>query len=206
MSAWVKICGVTRLSDAELAREAGADAIGLNFVPSSPRRLDRNSARRIRDLSAGRIEVVLVVADLPRGELEQLCEELSPDRVQLHGSEPPEFVEAFSPMAYKAIHVGEAADVACADTYGGDRVLVDAKVSGKLGGTGVAFDYSLVVALASRRKLILAGGLTAENVQAAIAQVKPFGVDVASGVEPSGRPGVKDPEKLRAFVRAAKGG
>lgn len=201
---WVKICGVTSVADAMLVRDAGADAVGLNFVPSSPRVIDLELGRRIRDAVQGALEVVLVVADWQQDRLEQLRRELEPDFLQLHGAESDEELRGLLPGAFKVIHVREPADVTRADSFGGDRLLVDAKVAGQLGGTGTAFDYSLVVELARRRRLILAGGLTPATVAAAVQQVQPFGVDVASGVEFAGQPRLKDPEKVRTFVERAK--
>lgn len=204
MSVWVKVCGVTNVADARLAVEAGAQAIGLNFVPQSPRCIELVEARRIRDEVIGKLEVVAVVADLDPPSLEALRNELEPDWLQLHGGEPPELLAALQPSAYKAIHVRDTSDVAMADRYPGERLLVDAKVAGQLGGTGMAFDYSLVTALAQRRSLILAGGLNPGTVASAVALVRPFGVDVASGVEVRGDPRRKDPEKVRDFVRLAR--
>jgi phosphoribosylanthranilate isomerase len=201
---WVKICGVTSVADALLVRDAGADAVGLNFVAASPRAIDLELGRRIKDAVRGALEVVAVVADWEQTLLEQLRGDLEPDFLQLHGAESDELLRGLLPGAYKVIHVRDAADVTRADSFGGDRLLVDAKVSGQLGGTGVAFDYSLVAELAHRRRLILAGGLTPATVAAAVQQVQPFGVDVASGVEFAGQPRLKDPEKVRAFVERAK--
>jgi len=206
VSTWVKVCGVTSVTAAELVLEAGADALGLNLVPASPRSIGVELARMIRDRVAGRLEVVLVVADLDRPALRALMNQLEPDWLQLHGSEAPDLLESVLPRAYKAIHVRQAQDVQVAESFLGDRILVDAKVPGKLGGTGTPFDYELTLELARRRRLILAGGLTPETVAAAVTRVKPFGVDVASGVEPHNEPRSKDPDKVAAFVRAAKGG
>ena len=204
MPVWVKICGVTSVADAELCRDAGADAIGLNFVPASPRCIDAKLARQIRDRLQGSVEVVAVVADLPEPELRQLKLEVEPDFLQLHGNEPSELLERFLPGAYKVVHVQNALDVERANRFAGNRVLLDAKVAGKLGGSGIAFDYSLTTELARKRRVILAGGLTPETVASAVAQVKPFGVDVASGVEDAGQPRRKAADKVRAFVKAAK--
>lgn len=204
MSVWVKICGVTSVADAELCRDAGADAIGLNFVPASPRRIETKVGKQIRDRLKGSVELVAVVADLPEAELRQLQLEVEPDFLQLHGNEPPELLERFLPNAYKVVHVQEAFDLERASLFAGDRVLLDAKVAGKLGGTGIAFDYSLTTELARKRRVILAGGLRPETVASAVAQVKPFGVDVASGVENAGQPRGKAADKVRAFVTAAK--
>jgi len=204
VSVRVKICGVTSLDDAVLVREAGGDAVGLNFVPSSPRCIELDLACRIREELAGSVEIVAVVADLDEAELGQLLDRLEPDLLQLHGSESPQLLARFLPRAYKAVRVAEATDVERARDFGGDRILADAKVPGALGGTGHAFDYSLVQTLARTRKLILAGGLTPRTVARAVAQVRPFAVDVASGVEVPGAPGKKDPERVRAFIGVAK--
>lgn len=201
---WVKICGVTSVADALLARDAGADAIGLNFVPTSPRVVDLELGRRIRDAVAESLEVVAVVADGDDDRLHELRSALAPHWLQLHGSETNQALQRLLPGAYKVIHIHDRADVATAAAFAGDRLLVDTKVPGQLGGTGLAFDYSLVQDLARARSLILAGGLNPATVAAAVRLVQPFGVDVASGVEVRGQPRQKDPEKVRAFVEQAK--
>jgi phosphoribosylanthranilate isomerase len=122
--------------------------------------------------------------------------------LQLHGDEPPEVLAPLLPHAYKAVRIGGAADVARAATFPGDYLLVDAKVEGALGGTGVRFDWALVQSLARTRMLTLAGGLTPGNVAEAVRAVRPFCVDVASGVERA--PGAKDLTLVRAFVAAAR--
>jgi phosphoribosylanthranilate isomerase len=202
---FVKICGITSEADARIALAAGADAIGLNLVAGSARRVEPELARRIADAVRGRIELVGVVADLELEAAVRLRDELGLDALQLHGDESPELLQALLPRAFKAVRVGDRQDVAGAERFGGDRLLVDAKVAGSLGGTGQAFDWRLVVELARKRSLILAGGLTPETVAGAVRQVRPFGVDVASGVERSGEPRSKDPERVAAFVRAARG-
>jgi phosphoribosylanthranilate isomerase len=122
--------------------------------------------------------------------------------LQLHVDEPADDVAALLPHAYKAVRVADAGDVAHAAAMPGDYVMVDAKVAGALGGTGHAFDWGLVVALAQTRRLVLAGGLKPDNVAAAVAAVRPWCVDVASGVESS--PGVKDLRLVEAFVAEAR--
>ena len=201
---WVKICGVTSVADALLARDAGADAVGLNFVPTSPRSVDLALGRSIRDAVAGSLEVVAVVADWDDARLLELRRAVAPDLLQLHGSETNDALQRLLPGAYKVIHVHDGADVASADGFSGSRILVDTKVKGQLGGTGLAFDYSLVQELAQRRPLILAGGLNPTTVAAAVRLVEPYGVDVASGVENPGQPRHKDPDKVRRFVEQAK--
>lgn len=200
----IKVCGVTTVDDAVACVELGASAIGLNFVPESPRAIDLATARAISDAIGDRARVVGVVADLGRGALEALRRDAGLEWLQLHGDEPPEALTPFLPHAYKAIRVANAADAETADRYPGEHVLVDAKVTGALGGTGTRLDPTLVVSLAKRRKLTLAGGLRAENVAEAIALVRPFAVDVASGVERRGDPRRKDLEAVRAFIEAAR--
>jgi phosphoribosylanthranilate isomerase len=196
----VKVCGLTTVEDARLAVRAGADAIGINLIRVSKRRVDSETADRIVRAVAGRVITVAVVADLPLAELRRLRSETGVDLLQLHGSEPPDVLEALLPNAYQAIRVGTRADVERAAAYRGDRILVDAKVEGQLGGTGVTFDWSLVRELAQKRRLVLAGGLDPDNVAAAVAGVSPWGVDVASGVEVTGEPRRKDAAKLERFV------
>lgn len=198
---YVKICGVTRESDLEVCVTAGASAIGLNLVPGSRRRVSPGRARDLAAAAAGRIEVVLVVADLAPAELAALRGEVGGDWVQLHGHESPEQLRESGPRALKAVGIETAADVDVAARYPGPRLLVDAK-SPALGGTGRSFDWALVRRLAAERELVLAGGLTPENVADAVVAVRPFGVDVASGVESA--PGIKDPAQVEAFVKNAR--
>jgi phosphoribosylanthranilate isomerase len=201
---WIKICGVTSPEDAAIAAAAGADAIGLNFVPSSPRCVDEAQAMEIARAVRGRIALVGVVADLHPDRMRVLRDKLRLDWLQLHGNEPADALAAVLPHAYKAVRVASAADVALADRALGDRVLVDAKIAGALGGTGALVDWALVAPLARARSVILAGGLTPENVADAVRAVHPFGVDVASGTERPGAPRAKDPQRLRAFIETAR--
>ena len=193
---------MTTVEDALLCVDAGASAIGLNFVPSSPRRVDVSVARAIARAVCGRTLVVGVVANLEVPAMRALLKSAELECLQLHGDESPATLATLLPHAYKAVRVGSAADVERARAYRGEYVLVDARVEGALGGTGKTLDWSLVADLAKERKVTLAGGLTPENVANAIRAVRPYCVDVASGVESA--PGVKDPVKVRAFVRAAR--
>jgi len=203
----VKICGITTVEDALLCVDAGASAIGLNFVPSSPRRVTVAVARAIARAVRGRTLVVGVVADLEVPAMRALLKSAEVECLQLHGEESPATVATMLPHAYKAIRVGSAADVEQARAFQGEYLLVDARVEGALGGTGKTLDWSLVAGLARERKLTLAGGLTADNVADAIRAVGPYCVDVASGVESAAvGPGVKDAAKVRAFIEAARRG
>ena len=202
---WVKICGIATLEDASCAVDAGADAIGLNLVAGSPRRIEPSLARSIARAVAEKVTPVAVVAIQTEAEARKLREETGISWLQLHGREPPDLLAALLPDAFKAVRIGDARDVTEAGAYAGDRLLADAKVTGALGGSGKTFDWSLVSALAAERRLVLAGGLTAENVAEAIVAVRPWGVDTASGVEQPGNPRRKDPARILAFVRAARG-
>jgi phosphoribosylanthranilate isomerase len=201
---YVKVCGITQLDDAWSAIEAGADALGFNFVPTSKRRIEVEQARAIIEQVRGRVLSVAVVADLTPEAALELQRATGVDRLQLHGAETRAQFSAFGPRAFKALRIGDASDVEHARIFPGHPVLVDAKVEGHLGGTGHSIDWPLVVSLARQRALILAGGLTAENVERAVQSVQPWGVDTASGVETDGDPRRKDPEKMRRFVAAAR--
>jgi phosphoribosylanthranilate isomerase len=199
----VKICGVTTVADALLCVEAGASAIGLNFVPSSPRRVSPHVARTIARAVHGRTLIVGVVADMGVKAMRALLREAELECLQLHGDETTAVLEAVLPHAYKAVRVRSADDVARARRYGSAYLLADAYAPGALGGTGATFDWSLVTELAAERRLTLAGGPTPENVAEAIRAVRPYAVDVASGVESA--PGKKDERRVRAFIEAARG-
>jgi phosphoribosylanthranilate isomerase len=201
---FIKICGITSIDDALMALAAGADALGLNFVPSSRRVVDRATAAHIAEAIGERVELIAVVADRPQFELENLREATGIRWLQLHGGESVSDLELVLPEAFKAVAIGNAEDALCAAEFGGSRVLVDAKSSAALGGTGQRFDWSLVRSLARRRDLIVAGGLTPDNVAEAVRALRPYGVDVASGVEATGNPRKKDETKLRAFVAAVR--
>lgn len=198
----VKICGVTSVEAADHCVRLGADAIGVNFVASSPRRIDGDVARDIVAAVSGRAVVVAVVADMSVAAMRDLRDSTGVDCVQMHGDEAPEVVEAMLPHAYKSLRVRIPQDVAGADAIPGEYILVDAKVDAALGGTGTVFDWNLVVALARRRRLTLAGGLTPDNVGDAIHAVHPWCVDSASGVEDGHYK--KDLAKVKAFIEAVR--
>jgi phosphoribosylanthranilate isomerase len=201
----VKICGVTSPDEAVLCVEAGASAIGVNLVPGSPRCVDVPVARAIAAALGADALVVAVVRDLSVPEMLDLRRRVACGCLQLHGAEPPESLAPLLPHAYKAIAIATQEDVLTADRYGGEYILADAKTVRGSGGMGEAFDWSLVRELARTRKLVLAGGLTPENVAEAVRIVLPHTVDVASGVEQKGHPRHKDLGRVRAFVAAARG-
>ena len=198
----VKLCGITSVADAELCVAAGADAIGLNFYPRSPRFVSVDSARTIAASVKGRVLIVGVFVDASFETIAETIREVGLGCVQLHGDEPPELLARFLPHAYKAIRVRDQRSIEDAQRYGGEHVLLDAFVPGEPGGTGRTFAWELAAGLARKRRVTLAGGLVPGNVAAAIAAVRPYAVDVASGVERA--PGIKDEALVRAFITAAK--
>ena len=198
----VKICGVTSVADARDCVEAGADAIGLNFWPGTPRCVVDHRAREIVDAVGEACLIVGVFVDFPLDRVRRILAEVGIEWAQLQGSETPEMVSALLPTVYKAIGVRDRGAIARARQYPGEHLLLDASVPGVPGGTGKTFDWSIAAEVAQERKLTLAGGLTPQNVADAVRTVRPFRVDVASGVE--SRPGRKDPELVRAFIDAAK--
>jgi phosphoribosylanthranilate isomerase len=201
----VKICGITSIEDAQMVARAGAYAIGVNLIAESKRFVPLEQARAIALAVRGQVLTVAVVADRSADEIRALSKELPDVRFQLHGFEPLELVEELGSLAFKALRIGDSSDVAVAARCPGDPLLVDARVPGELGGTGQSFDWQLVEELSQARRLIVAGGLTPDNVAAAVAQGRPFAVDVASGVEVPGDPRRKDPERVRRFIDGACG-
>lgn len=200
----VKICGITCVEDAELCVAEGADAIGLNFWPDSKRYIGVETAREIVAAVGARVLTVGVFVDAGYDEIARVRDATGIRCVQLHGDEAPELLERFLPHAYKAVRVRDASSIERARAFGGEHILLDAYVPGHAGGTGATFPWELATELAAQRKVTLAGGLQPENVTVAVASVKPFCVDVASGVEPQSSPRRKDPARVRAFIAAAK--
>lgn len=204
----VKICGLTHPADAALAVELGADALGLNFYPRSPRCLDPVRDRDwLRALPPG-VPRVAVVVNATRDELARWLDEGLVDAVQLHGDEDAAFCQALREAGIpfiKAFRARDEAGLADAADCGADHLLLDAFQPGAYGGTGQTVDWSLAARFAARHRFtLLAGGLAPGNVAAAIRQVRPYGVDVASGVEGAGGPRRKDAEKMRAFFAAVQ--
>jgi len=198
----VKICGLTTVDDAVRCIEAGADAIGLNFWPGSPRCVDVATARAIVEGARDRAVMVGVFVDFNLEQVREILRETGIQWAQLHGDEPPELLAELLPNAYKAIAVKDGSAIELARSYPGEHLLLDASVRGMPGGTGRTFDWDIAAAVAKERKLTLAGGLNPDNVAEAIQAVNPFRVDVASGVEIA--PGRKDHAQVQAFITAAK--
>ena len=200
----VKICGITRVEDALAAAAAGADAIGLVFYAKSPRAVDIEQARAILAALPPFVTTVGLFVDAERSELERILASVPLDLLQFHGDESVQQCEAFGRPYIKALRVKAGDDIAAqvARYPSAQGILLDAYVEGVPGGTGEAFDWSLIPQTLSK-PLILAGGLRPDNVAEAVSRVRPYAVDVSGGVEAS--KGVKDVEKVDAFIRAARG-
>lgn len=213
MSLWIKICGNTSLADAQLAAEAGADAVGFIFAPSPRRVAPAQVAEIVHGLPA-HLEKIGVFADAPIEDVISHVRACGLTGAQLHAGYPPEASASlrreFGPdlRILRVVHYGpeaseQARAFACDPNM--DAILVDSRTATAVGGTGVAFDWvtaAQTIFANCHTRLIAAGGLHPGNVEEAIATLRPWGVDVASGVESA--PGRKDPEKVRAFIAAAQ--
>lgn len=198
----VKICGITRLEDALLAVRLGADALGFNFWPRSKRYLAPAAAAAIVARLPPRLATFGVFVDPSRAELEEALAVSGVGVAQLHGDEPPALCLGLPVPVVKALRVKTAHDLAGLASYEVRAFLLDSASAG-YGGSGDAFDWSLATAVARELPVLLAGGLGPENVAEAVRTVRPLGVDVASGVESA--PGIKDLERMTAFIARAKG-
>jgi phosphoribosylanthranilate isomerase len=200
----VKVCGIKEIEDARVAADAGADAIGLIFA-ESPRRVSVEEARKIASTLPGGILKVGVFVDEEPQEVLRLAREVGLDYVQLHGDETPGTVTILQEAGVKvmkALRVRDESSLAAMEVYGADLVMLDAWSAKARGGTGDRFDWGLAKSLKGRDNIVVSGGLTPENVQEAIAFFEPYGVDASSSLEE--RPGKKNGERVRRFVRAAK--
>jgi phosphoribosylanthranilate isomerase len=202
----IKLCGITRLDDAQFAVDAGAWAVGCILWPQSPRACDPAEAGRIASAFRRRVQVCGVFVNQHLDEVTGLVDGLGLTMVQLHGDEGPAFCAEIArrtgAKVMKAAPVRTAADVRALEAFHTDFHLLDAHLPGMRGGTGETFDWELVRTRRSKVPLVLSGGLTPDNVAEAIAVTAPFAVDTASGTESS--PGVKDPAKVAAFVGAVQ--
>jgi phosphoribosylanthranilate isomerase len=198
----VKVCGVTSVADARAAVVAGADMIGLNFHPGSKRCITVERAREIVAALPSHVWRVGVFVNAERAEIERVQRELALDAIQLHGDEDPALCRGFAVPVIRAVHLRHAGDAARArDTFAADFLLCEGDTGAAYGGAGAGFDWEWAREV-PRERLVVAGGLTPENVAAAVRALRPFAVDVASGVESA--PGVKDPARMAALVAHAK--
>jgi phosphoribosylanthranilate isomerase len=194
----IKICGITRPGDAVAAAQAGADAIGLVFYPPSPRFLNVERAREVRDALPPFVQAVALFVNPDAAQVAQVIGRVHPALLQFHGEESPEFCAQFGLPFLKACRVAQGVDLLkyLRPFWAASGWLLDAHVE-EYGGVGASFDWSLVPA-ALERPLVLSGGLTQGNVATAVRRVRPWAVDVSSGVETS--KGIKDAAKIAAFI------
>ena len=203
MSLKVKICGITRPEDARTAAEAGADLIGLVFYDRSPRHVSPETAASICEALPPYILRVGLFVNADPATVTEAIGRCGLHMLQFHGDEPPDYCLQFGLMTMKAFRVRGPETLDELPTYNTDAWLLDAHVPGRYGGTGRTFDWDLAARAARKGKpLFLAGGLTPANVGDAVRTVLPYGVDVSGGVEAA--PGIKDPDKVRAFIAAAR--
>lgn len=195
----VKICGVRSLEEARAAFDAGADALGLNFWPKSPRYIAPAAAREITSELMPLIACIGVFVNEDRDSIIDIVSQVGLSAVQLHGDESPDFCARLGSLKIiKAFRVGEGFDMGSIEKYDVSAALLDARIRGSYGGTGQSFDWSVALEAKKLAPIILAGGLTIENVADAIEQVSPMAIDVCSGVE--AEPGRKDLDKMRRFM------
>jgi len=201
----VKICGITRCEDAQLAVDAGVDAIGLVFYEKSPRFVSTKSAAKISQVVPAFVSRVALFKDADKQMVESVLQAVEVDLIQFHGSETPDFCEQFHQPYIKALGMKGAEHDAdflrsSVEKYQlAKALLLDGHAPGEAGGAGEAFDWASIATV--DKPVVLAGGLTPENVKQAIELVHPFAVDVSSGVESA--PGIKDKEKIASFMKQA---
>ncbi len=198
----VKVCGITSASDAAVAVDAGAHALGFVFVPGTPRYIRAEAAERIVVGLPPFVASVGVFVDQALDEVLEIAARCRLQAVQLHGTEPEGFSRRIPLPVIKAIRVRDRESLLPVATYPAQAFLLDSYVEGKAGGTGTAGPWGLAAEIAGRARIILSGGLRPDNVEAAVRLVRPYAVDVSSGVE--ARPGEKDPQKVREFVVAVR--
>ncbi len=195
----IKFCGITRPEDALAAANLGVDAIGLVFVPASKRAIDSRRAAEILAALPPLVSSVALFMDAPSSEVHAVLDALPIDLLQFHGSEPPDYCAQFKRPWIKALAMGDEVDaLAESRRYAGARgLLLDAHRAGEQGGRGDAFDWSAIPGELAPR-ILLAGGLTEHNVARAIGLVRPYAVDVSSGIESA--PGIKCPARMQKFI------
>jgi phosphoribosylanthranilate isomerase len=197
---FVKICGITRPQDAELASGLGANALGFVFWPGSPRSVSVETAKPIaNEIPTGVLKVGVFVNQRVE-DVVRIMDDVGLDVAQLHGDESPEYCQSLGRRVFKAVGVADNGSVSIENFAPDVILLVDAYDPVRVGGTGKTVNWDSAREIAATRRTILAGGLNAANVKLAVRSVRPYGVDVSSGVESA--PGVKDPNRLRTFFEA----
>ncbi len=208
----IKICGIRNVEDALIAADAGADAIGLIFYPPSPRATTLEQAIAVRDALPPFIATVAVFVNPERARVVEICNALNPSLVQFHGDESHAYCASFDRPYIKAIRVGASmkADdlLQLQNTFSNAKaLLLDTLSVGQYGGSGESFDWELIPA-SMRERIVLSGGLTPANVSNAVRKIRPWAVDVSSGIEMGEganlKKGIKDPEKIVAFISAVR--
>ncbi len=199
----VKICGLTNLEDAQVARDAGADFLGFILYAPSPRAVTPEVLARIVAGLGDGVRAVGVFVNMDAAEVAEIAGDCGLYGVQIHGDEQPEPFVDFNCPVWRAMRIEGDVAIPTPSAWSAARYVIDAAVPGKYGGTGVKADWNVAAGIAREEAVMLAGGLTPLNVAEAIRSVSPLGVDVSSGVE--AEPGRKDHEAVRAFVTAAKG-
>lgn len=198
----IKFCGITRDKDARAGVVLGVDALGFVLVPASPRYISADKAAAIRRKLPPFVDAVALFKDADAAFVQEAVDALRPDLLQFHGAEDPDFCASFGLPYLKAVAMGEQQSLAAqARRYrGAAGLLLDSHAKGGMGGRGEAFDWSRVTPV--KATLLLAGGLNPTNVGGAVKQLRPYAVDVSSGIE--AKPGIKDHDKMRAFVEAVR--
>jgi phosphoribosylanthranilate isomerase len=203
----IKFCGMTSARDVALAVEAGADAVGV-ILAASERRVTLAQARTIAAAAPPFVSVVAVVVDPPQDEIDEIARALPRATLQFHGGESAEVCRRAGMPFLKVVRMSEASSFdaealgALSETYRGGMLMFDSGSAAQPGGTGRTFPWRIAAAAAKAREVVVSGGLTPENVALCVREVRPYAVDARSGVETGGR---KDPQKMRAFVRAVRG-
>lgn len=201
----VKICGVTNADDANVAIDAGADALGFNFYEKSPRYVSPEAVREIVREIPPFVTAVGIFVNADRENVERIADVSGLSALQLHGDETPDFCTGFTRPVIRAIRVGEKLEAEDVEPYaeaGVGTFLLDTAGKGLYGGTGETFDWSAAVFAKAYGRVILAGGMTPDNVGSGVTSVNPYAVDSASGVE--SMPGIKDHGKVKAFINAVR--
>lgn len=198
----IKFCGLTRAQDAATALALGVDALGFVLVPASPRYVTAAAAAKIRRSLPPFVSTVALFKDADPAFVQEAIDLLRPDYLQFHGSETPGYCESFAWPYLKAVAMGGQVNLkrVARDYASAGALLLDSHAANGMGGTGKIFDWSRVTPV--KKALVLAGGLTPQNVAAGVRKLRPHAVDVSSGIE--SKPGIKDASKMRAFVEAVR--